>query len=264
MLGSSEPGGSCCSANIHCSSSYKCLCTLSTGTASHRAQFIFAFRTVRKIHPTVPVTVRQMGVQPYTQAELVDLSKQFWQMHREHLATWLLWLWDTGMGPASVGILWVLIERSRGTACKMPLWKSKDSQRRPELAGVPSSLWGCKSTEVHCEGCVLCRRVYSQGCLLQWRFSGTVYYKGCVLSCRVRRTVCNKGCVLWCRFSRSVYCRGCVLCSMFSRRVYCTVCILWCRLVEQCTVKAVCCHVGLVEQCSVKAVSCVVGLDIVL
>ena len=230
MLCSSEPWGSCCSANIHCSSSYKCLCTLSTGAASHRAQFIFAFRTVRKIHPTVPVTVHAALFSKWefnhTLRQSVDLSKQFWQMHWERLATWLLWLWDTGMGPASVGVLWVLIKRSRGMACKMPFWKSKDSQRRPELAGVPSSLRGCTSglicAEAYCKGCVLCRTVYGQGCLLWCRLSRTVCCNVCVLGCRFRRTVYCTACVLYCRFSTTVYCKGCVLWHRLTRMVYCT------------------------------------------
>ena len=48
MLGSSDPRGSFSNANIHCSSVSKCLCTLHTGAALHRAQFIFAFRAVGK------------------------------------------------------------------------------------------------------------------------------------------------------------------------------------------------------------------------
>ena len=44
-------------ANMCCSSSSKHLCTLCTGAASQTALFIFAFKGVKKIHPTVPVAV---------------------------------------------------------------------------------------------------------------------------------------------------------------------------------------------------------------
>lgn len=54
MLGSSGPRGCCSNANVRCSSPYKRLCTLRPSTASLRALSIFAFRAVRKIHPTVP------------------------------------------------------------------------------------------------------------------------------------------------------------------------------------------------------------------
>ena len=59
--------------------------------------------------------------QPYTRVEFVDLNKQFWQKQGETLAVWLLQLWDTGVGPAPMGVLWILIERSPGKACEMPL-----------------------------------------------------------------------------------------------------------------------------------------------
>ena len=58
LLGSSGPRGSCSNATIHCSSSFKHLCTLCNSVASQRARSIFTFRAVRKIHPTVPVAVR--------------------------------------------------------------------------------------------------------------------------------------------------------------------------------------------------------------
>ena len=58
MLGSSGPWVlALTNTKIHCSSSSKCLCTLWTSTALHRVWSIFAFRTVRKIHPTVSVAV---------------------------------------------------------------------------------------------------------------------------------------------------------------------------------------------------------------
>ena len=49
--------GSCSKANIHCSSSSECLCTLRTSVVSRSTLPIFAFRAVRKIHPTVPAAV---------------------------------------------------------------------------------------------------------------------------------------------------------------------------------------------------------------
>ena len=58
MLGSSGPQGSCCNANMHCSSPSKRLCTLSTGAALPMVRSIFALRIVRKIHPTVSAAVQ--------------------------------------------------------------------------------------------------------------------------------------------------------------------------------------------------------------
>ena len=52
--GSSGPRGSCSNANMRCSSPFKHLCALCLSRASLRALSIFAFRAVRKIHPTVP------------------------------------------------------------------------------------------------------------------------------------------------------------------------------------------------------------------
>ena len=57
LLGSSGPRGSCSNATIHCSSSFKHLCTLCDSVASQRARSIFTFRAVRKIHPTVPAAI---------------------------------------------------------------------------------------------------------------------------------------------------------------------------------------------------------------
>ena len=48
---------SCSKANIRCSSSSECLCTLHTSVASQSALPIFTFRAVRKIHPTVSAAV---------------------------------------------------------------------------------------------------------------------------------------------------------------------------------------------------------------
>ena len=50
--------------------------------------------------------------QPRIQAVLVDLCEQFWQKEGETLAVQLLQLWDTGVAPMPVGVLWVLTERS--------------------------------------------------------------------------------------------------------------------------------------------------------
>ena len=44
-------------SSVHCSSPSKSFCTLCTDVASQRELSIFAFRAVRKIHPTVPVPV---------------------------------------------------------------------------------------------------------------------------------------------------------------------------------------------------------------
>ena len=78
-------------------------------------------------HPQGAPNVTEFTVyQPYTQEELVDLSKQFQPMQGETLAAWLLWLWDTMLGPASVGVLQVLTERSRWMARETPLWKYED------------------------------------------------------------------------------------------------------------------------------------------
>lgn len=176
MLGSSEPGGSCCSANIHCSSSYKCLCTLSTGTASHRAQFIFAFRTVRKIHPTVPVTVRQNGSSTIYSGRVGRFG-----VNNFGKCTGNTWQHDfcdfgtQGWGPSIcgdfVGPYWREVE-GQHARCHF------ESQKTPK--GGPS--WQ-ESHPVYedaqrytVKAVFSCRRVYSQGCLLQWRFSGTVYY----------------------------------------------------------------------------------------
>ena len=50
-------------------------------------------------HPQgVPTMTEFTTYQPYTQVELLDLGKQF-QQKQFQLGTWLLWLWDTGVGP---------------------------------------------------------------------------------------------------------------------------------------------------------------------
>ena len=49
---------------------------------------------------------------PHIQAVLVDLGEQFWQKGGETLAVRLLQLWDTGVAPMPVGVLWVLTESS--------------------------------------------------------------------------------------------------------------------------------------------------------
>ena len=54
MLDSSGPWSYCSNARIRCSSSS---CTLHTSAASQRALFIFTFKAVKKIHPTVPAAV---------------------------------------------------------------------------------------------------------------------------------------------------------------------------------------------------------------
>ena len=49
-------------------------------------------------HPQGALKVTEfMMYQPYTQAELVNLGKQFRQKQGESLAEWLLQLWGTGV-----------------------------------------------------------------------------------------------------------------------------------------------------------------------
>ena len=56
MLGSSRPQGSCSNV-IYVALVLPSVCTLHAGVAFQRALSMFAFRTVRKIHPTVPAAV---------------------------------------------------------------------------------------------------------------------------------------------------------------------------------------------------------------
>ena len=56
MLGSSRPQCSCSNA-IYVALVLPSVCTLHAGAAFQRALSMFAFRTVRKIHPTVPAAV---------------------------------------------------------------------------------------------------------------------------------------------------------------------------------------------------------------
>ena len=56
MLGSSRPQGSCSNA-IYVALGLQSVCTLHAGVAFQRALSMFAFRTVRKIHPMVPAAV---------------------------------------------------------------------------------------------------------------------------------------------------------------------------------------------------------------
>ena len=46
-------------------------------------------------HQGARVVTEIMTYQPHTQAELIDLGKQFQQKQGEPLAAWLLGLWDT-------------------------------------------------------------------------------------------------------------------------------------------------------------------------
>ena len=52
-------------------------------------------------------------------------------MHWKHLAAWLLWLWDTGVGLMPLGGFAPLYWGSRGTACKMPFWKCEAPEGGP-------------------------------------------------------------------------------------------------------------------------------------
>ena len=54
-------------------------------------------------HQGARVVTEIMTYQPHTQAELIDLGKQFQQKQEEPLAAWLLGLWDTGW---TVSVLW--------------------------------------------------------------------------------------------------------------------------------------------------------------
>ena len=89
---------------------------------------------------------------PYTQAELVDLGKKFWQKQGETLAAWLLWLWDTGVGPEPVGGLQVLLREVEGRHADtiLKMWRT---QRGPELPRVSSRFLRCKLG-------LICAKVY--------------------------------------------------------------------------------------------------------
>ena len=81
--------------------------------------------------------------QPSTQVESVDLGKQFWPKQGEPLEACFLWLWDRGLGQVPGGFWGSLVREVEGWHARhrLEVWRS---WRRPEPAGVPSRLHGCK------------------------------------------------------------------------------------------------------------------------
>ena len=86
-----------------------------------------------------------MTYRPYTQMELVDLGKKFQQMQGGPLLAWLLQLWDTGVGPAPMGFLRVLTERSRGMHVRCHFESVKTLEGDLSWQGCPNNPNRCWS-----------------------------------------------------------------------------------------------------------------------